>query len=261
MLRTRGEAVALITSKPVFVFCVVAMLILLSVPAGAADSTAGVTLPSGVHVTVGDGRTMAPASVGSVVAQGTLTPGFDACSFSTPSVIGGSIPDDVGPIALSITTHMDSSCTVRITSILVSPNPPTEPSGSGAAPASEVYHRGWAFHTVFEYVNITVTEERVKMTYTRNGSQVYDGRDRFGQDYTDILPWHTDLEAYNWDPDGPTAVFNYRRTHYSSLLPPKPGYTISARFTADPGARFTCGWYQGTLPLGWDRTCSGGLYW
>ncbi len=205
------------------------------------------------------------AAVGDVVLQGepvqtsSVTRGAGAlCKFNQEVEESFQLPDDIGPIAFEIVLTVEEGCNLVVKSFGEIKNPPTkDPAGRAI-----VDHRGWNFNTVFEYANITVAEERVKLTYTRNGGSVYNGRDRYHLSYTDYVPgWGTNLQAYNWYLTGPGQVWIYSRALYHSPNPPPPSFALSSRFTANPGVVApTCTVSQGTIPLGWDQKCTGGVY-
>jgi hypothetical protein len=197
---------------------------------------------------------------GDVIQQGTKEGEF--CHYDEKNTVGFAVPDDIGPVAYHIVLGQDDDCDIVVEAAEPIKPPEDEPrtnpiSRRGGA----VSHRMWAFHTVFEYVNITTSEERVKLTYDRDGGQVFNGRDKFRYSYVDSQGvWSTDHQAQNSDLNGPTEVFYYSRTRYWSSVPPQPDYALSARATADPGPRHSCSFSQGDLPFGWDRECSGGLF-
>jgi hypothetical protein len=167
------------------------------------------------------------------------------------------VPEDAGPVAFEIVLTVDNDCDFVVESFGEVKDPPTEsPEGRAA-----VDHRGWNFNTVLEYANISCCEERVKMTYTRNGGSVYNGRDHYHLSYTDPVPgWGTNLQAYNWNDTGPSQVFIFSRALYHSPIFPQPSFALSSRFTANPGVVApTCTVSQGTIPLGWDQKCTGGI--
>ncbi len=164
-----------------------------------------------------------PVTVGDVVLQGepvqtsSVTRGAGAlCKFNQEVEESFQLPDDIGPIAFEIVLTVEEGCNLVVKSFGEIKNPPTkDPAGRAI-----VDHRGWNFNTVFEYANITVAEERVKLTYTRNGGSVYNGRDRYHLSYTDYVPgWGTNLQAYNWYLTGPGQVWIYSRASTTARIP------------------------------------------
>jgi len=133
-------------------------------------------------------------------------------------------------------------------------------STGGIEPTAVVNHYGWAKHRVEEYVNIPVTYTYVEMYYTRDGTRVYNGHGAICKHWNDGGGWTDTLEACNYSGSGPSSVYVYGRYHFSSWIPPQPSYSLSARFTADPGPRYTCSVSNGSMPLGWGHICSGGIY-
>ena len=258
----------------VLAFLVAGTAAVLIGPAGAALSLGS---EPGYRATAVVGGREITAVPGTVIATGVPT--GTGCRFDVPVEISGQAPDNGGAAAMEIRTHVNDTCPFVVVSVTPLTNPPQPPpapaspdlpttavgaatTASGVRPAATtvVNHYGWAKHRVEEYVNIPVTYTYVEMKYKRDGSKVYGGSGGYCQPWNDGMGWTVTLEACNWDPNGPTAVFIYGRYHFSSWIPPQPSYSLSARFTADPGARFTCAVYSGTIPLGWGHICSGGLY-
>jgi len=229
-----------------------------------------------VTATVG-GRVVA-LSPGMVIATGTRT--GDVCRFPSAIEVSATVPDDQGLAAVEIRTHVNELCQMVVESAGPIENPPTQPppeigaseelganvwppeDGTAAPiePLAVVNHYGWTKHRVEEYVNIPVTYIYVEMKYKRDGNRVYGGSGALCRMWNDGAGWTQTMQACNTSGSGPSSVYVYGRAKFSSWIPPQPSYALSARFTADPGPRHTCSVSQGTIPLGWDAICSGGLY-
>lgn len=200
-----------------------------------------------------------PIKEGDVIQKGVRV--GENCYYDKDNTVGFSLPDDMGAVAYHVVLGQDADCDLIVEEAAPMEPPKDEPGTEEVARRGLVEHRMWAFHTVFEYINITTSEERVKLTYDRNGSFVVNGRDKFRLSYVDSEgAWSTNHQAQNSDLNGPNEVFYYSRTRYWSPVPPTPDYALSSRATADPGNRASCSFSQGNLPFGWGRECSGGLF-
>lgn len=224
-------------------------------PVGAnARKTAASDSAYVVNVTV-DGVETANVAAGAVIARGT--PDKDGnCDFGGSITMSIESPESAGGYEVSLSA--DDSCQLTVSSMGETKVPSDLPM-SGSDPAdtrTPVDHRGWTYSSVLEQFGITSTEERVAMTYTRNGGSVYSGRDLYRDHYTSVFPWDVNPQAYNYSLAGPSSVFIYSRSHYQSVSPPRPAYALSARFTANPGPHHTCSLSQGSLPPFWDFRCN-----
>lgn len=249
------------------------LLLGLAAAFASASSSASATDERTTAFAIVDGRERA-ISPGEIVAQGRRT--GDRCFFRGNVAIGGHLPEEQGSVGLEIQSRTDQKCRMRIISIkpvsgtpayqttpVNVPHPLTRRLADPGALRNEIMllHKGWAKHTVVEYVNITASEVYVEMGYRRVEDVVKDGRNPAFYDYTSDVPgWEVTNEAYTWWPYGPDYVYIYRRTHFTNGAPPRPSYDLSARFDADPRPGFICGFGDGNLPTGWDRECSGGVY-
>lgn len=222
---------------------------------------------SGLVATARISGVQVPIAVGSTVGQGR----FDGqqCQFSPAVSVsaaeGVEVVVSVNDSCTAVVTGMTQSTapSVRPESVVTGVQPAlatgTSPTTRQVSPLAVVNHYMWAKNTVQEQFGITSFEVYVEMKYTRNGGSVYNGNSPGYRDYNSIAPcWTVTNEAYNWDPTGPTSVFIYRRTRFSSCLPPHPDAAISARATADPLPRHTCN--TPAVPKFWDLRCNGGKY-
>jgi hypothetical protein len=208
-----------------------------------------------------------PVTVGTVVAQGVLAD--ESCTFVPPLALQGAAGIQVG-------LHVDGNCVASIDVVRAVPGPSSPPAGVQTDPlpslqspdsgsqesyslATAVNHYMWAKATVQEQFGVMSSEVYVEMKYTRDGGHLYNGNSPGYYDDTSSWPcWTVTPEAYNWNPNGPSSVFIYRRTHFRNCSPPHPDYDLSARATADPSPRHTCN--TPAVPTFWDVRCNGGIY-
>jgi hypothetical protein len=243
-----------------------------------ASPAPGGGVPYEVSAMIGDREV--PVGVGSVIGAGQRV--GDQC-FIPASEIRFTFPDNRGAYALEIRSGVNDNCDLVIESIKQLKNPPTSPPASDGGVAEEpteeptgviaqtaeqevteatgVRHFGWARHRVEEYFNITVTYTYVEMKYTRDGGHVWAGTSPLCRWWNDGIGWSVTSKGCTWDYNGPSAVWIKAGYHFSNAIPPRPAYTLWARFIADPGPRRTCSLTNGEVPLGWDSICTGGIYW
>jgi hypothetical protein len=213
---------------------------------------------------------------GSVVGVGERHGGL--CSLGHPIQVMGRVPDDSGPAAAEIRIHVNQDCQFIVQSVRMLKNPPTSPSeakdrstqatirdrrGRSSLrldPDSPVNHYGWAKERVEEYVNIVVTYTYTEMKYTRNGGSVYNGNSGSCAFWQDGGGWTVTFEGCIISGQGPSQVYVWGQYHFSSSIPPRPSYSLYAKFGANPGPYFTGLVKNGNVPMGWDAIYSGGIY-
>lgn len=265
MLPRRIRAILHARLTELFVGLLVSQSLLFSVgPTARADPrprAAGASFDFNATVTV-DGVQFVDVAKSESLVQGELKNGL--CYFGEID-IEFDLPDNVGATAYEVGLDVTKDCQLVVSRAAALASPPADELHGTAFSSSRtppVDHRGWATFGVWEQFKILTTETRVAMTYTRDGGQVYNGRDLYTLGWIDYyFPWTSTLQALNYATAGPNEVFISARYKYSSPTPPRPSYALSARFTANPGPQQpSCSFSQGSLPPLWTTKCKGGLY-